>query len=215
MTKSFPRDAEAKLGKRRNRCKAGLPFAIAMTDPLRRPDPAEALRRAPKGSAVIYRAYGVAHDDARLRELARLARLRGVLLLVAGDLKAGSCLGIGGLHLPEYLIRQSAEQRFARPARRKPDLVVTAAAHSQAAITAAARAGVDAVLISPVFATRSHPDARPLGVVRFAALASCARTHGLAVYALGGATGERARRRLAGVRLHGVAGIGASATRPS
>jgi len=68
----------------------------------------------------------------------------------------------------------------------------------------AARAGADAALLSPVLPTASHPGARVLGAVRFAAL--CARAP-LPVYALGG-IGRGTARRLHGARVAGIAAIG-------
>ena len=58
-------------------------------------------------------------------------------------------------------------------------------------IATAARARADAVLLSPVFATRSHPGGRALGPLRFLMLA---RQSPLPVIALGGMTRQRAAR---------------------
>jgi 8-oxo-dGTP diphosphatase len=61
----------------------------------------------------------------------------------------------------------------------------------------------DFATLSPVCATASHPDAKPLGWERFARLAADAR---LPVYALGGIAPEDLERaRAAGAQ--GVAGI--------
>jgi thiamine-phosphate pyrophosphorylase len=177
-----------------------LPALIALTDPDRHPDPETALAALPSGAALIWRCYDEAASA--LDDLSGKARARGVLLLVAGDRRATSRPGIAGLHLPEWQLRRGG---FRRP---RPGLVVTAAAHSEAAIIRAARVNVDAVLISPVFATQSHRGARPLGVVRFAHLARLAARLGLAAYALGGVTGAAAARRLTGTAVAGVAGIG-------
>jgi thiamine-phosphate pyrophosphorylase len=62
-------------------------------------------------------------------------------------------------------------------------------------------------LISTVFATQSHPAAKPLGVVRLAKLAGLARKLGLAVYALGGIDAKN-EKRLRSISFDGVAGIG-------
>lgn len=188
-----------KAGKRK------LPGVILMTDAARAPDPVEALARAPRGTAMIYRAYGLSPTHAELARLGQMARRKGVRLLVAGNLRTSASAGVGGQHLPEHVVHQSTDHRFTR--RAKPDFLVTAAAHSEGAVIAAARAGADAVLISPVFATQSHPGAKPLGIVRFARLATMAHAHGLAVYALGGTTTNAARRRLSGICVTGVAGI--------
>jgi thiamine monophosphate synthase len=68
--------------------------------------------------------------------------------------------------------------------------------------------GADAVLLAPVFATLSHPQAVPIGPVRFACWAE---TSGVAVYALGGID-ARAARRLIRTRVRGFAAVGALAT---
>jgi thiamine-phosphate pyrophosphorylase len=64
-------------------------------------------------------------------------------------------------------------------------------AHSLREIAAARRARADAIVLSPVFATRSHPGARTLGPLRLRLLAARA---GLPVIALGGMNAARARR---------------------
>ena len=64
------------------------------------------------------------------------------------------------------------------------------------------------MLVSPVFATASHPGAAPLGVLRVSALATHARRQGLAVYALGGIT-PASFARLRHLPLAGYAAIGA------
>jgi thiamine-phosphate pyrophosphorylase len=81
--------------------------------------------------------------------------------------------------------------------------VRSAPAHDLAEIRAAERAGADFVFLSPVFPTRSHPGAEPLGPHRFAALACATR---LPVIALGGMDEKRVR----GLRgAYGWAGIDA------
>ena len=112
------------------------------------------------------------------------------------DSRGGSALT--GSHLPERAIRRAGAVRWQR------DWLITAAAHSPAALRAAASAGADAALLSPVFATASHPDVRALGPRRFAALAHASP---LPVYALGGIDSTRARL-LQGSGAVGIAGIG-------
>ena len=65
-----------------------------------------------------------------------------------------------------------------------------ATAHDMAELGLAARLGADAVLLSPVFPTRTHPGGAVLGPVRFRLLAQQSR---LQVIALGGMTAEHAR----------------------
>ena len=68
----------------------------------------------------------------------------------------------------------------------------------------AARAGIDAVLLSPVFPTESHPGARVMGPLLFARWASRSP---LPVYALGGISAATIGR-IAGCGVVGVATVG-------
>jgi len=80
--------------------------------------------------------------------------------------------------------------------------LVGASCHDAQELSHAARLGLDYALLSPVQATRSHPDARPLGWQCFADLAEGAR---LPVYALGGLGPGDLERAFA----HGAQGIAA------
>ncbi len=152
------------------------------------PDPLSAMAVLPRGSGVVLRHYDAPERAALITAAESLCRARGLLLLVAGN-----------THLPQGLVRPGAKQGTSP---------VTAAAHDAAAIVKAWRAGIQAVFISPVFATRSHPGAEPLGVLRFARLLRLARRHGLRVYALGGID-ARSWRRLMPLKPDGYGAIGA------
>lgn len=178
-----------------------LPALILTTDDVRLADPLPAVERLPRGSAVILRHYDVADRDALAVRLIALARKRGVKVLIAADPALAARAGADGLHLPDAL---AAEGPGAWRAWRRPDWLVTAAAHSPAGLHRAARAGADAALLAPVFPTASHPDARPLGPLRFAAWC---RSSPLPVYALGGISTVNGRR-LKGSGAVGIAGIG-------
>lgn len=175
---------------------------IVMTDPVLGGDPLAIAAGLPAGSAIILRHYGAPDRAALARRLARLCRRRRLRLLVADDARLARRVGANGLHLPEFRLL-GGPQRWRLLVR--PGWLVTAAAHSRPAMVAAARLGCDAVLLSPVFATTSHPGARPLGVRRFARLARGGPA-APAVYALGGMTATTVRR-LAGSGAVGIAGI--------
>ncbi len=174
-----------------------------MTDPARLPDPAPAVAQLPQGSGVILR-----HRDPRARArlaraLAPLCRRRGVLLLIAGDPRLAAKLGADGVHFPESQAARAGAWR-----RRQPRWLITTAAHGGRALQKAAWAGAHAALLSPVFATASHPGARALGPVRFARLV---HRSPLPVYALGGVTAENAPRLKASgaVGIAGISGLAA------
>lgn len=161
-----------------------------VTDTRRLPDPLPSIRRLQPGDGVLFRYYELpkSHRLALARQVAALCRRKHLMLLVAGDARLARAVGADGLHLPQAMIAGAASARRGGLCR------VTAAAHDAGAVARAARQGVDAVFVSPVFATASHPGAAGLGVVRYAALATAAGRRGLMVYALGGLTPVTAKR---------------------
>ena len=125
-----------------------------------------------------------------------ICRARRVVLLIADDVALAMRCGAGGVHVP-----QANAARIAGVKQLRPRWLVTTSAHGEAAVTRAGRLGADAVLVSPVFETSSHVEAKGLGVVRFAALASRSE---VPVLALGGVTSESVTR-VHGPRVAGIA----------
>ena len=161
----------------------GLPPLILVTDPDRTPDPVALAERLPCGCGVIFRGFGRKGAGKTARRLGQVARERRLVLLIGAD---SVRVRGAGVHLPERLAHRAGAIKRARPG-----LVVTVAAHSLPALIRARRAGADAALLSAVFKSRSPSAGRPLGPIRFAALA---RQAGLPVYALGGIKTKNAPR---------------------
>ncbi|MCT2399253.1 thiamine phosphate synthase [Novosphingobium mangrovi (ex Huang et al. 2023)] len=138
------------------------------------------LARLPRGSGLIFRHYHL--DDkarrARFARLARTARRHGHCVVLSGSAREARRWNAGGAY--------GAPDRLARG----PAMLRLATVHSLHELAKAHHARADAVLISPVFATRSHPGAGTLGPVRFRLLAIRSR---VPVIALGGMTAQRAR----------------------
>ena len=190
----------AELAKRLNSKNApglGLPPLMLITDAGRLPDPAGAAQRLPSGSAVLLRDYELAEREVLARQLADVARRGGLKLLIAGDADLAIRVGAAGVHFPQ------ARAGEARRWRHRRHWLITVAAHSRQALRQAAMCGADAALLSPVFATASHPERRPLGPQGFNLLAT--RTP-LPVYALGGIDRHNATRLVSG-RAAGIAAI--------
>jgi thiamine-phosphate pyrophosphorylase len=162
-----------------------LPNAFFLTDPVRTPDPAAIVRRLPRGMGVIWRHYGEARRLATGLALARLCRRRGLLLLVSADPELATRIGADGVHWPERIVTG------VRP--HAPGMIETGSAHSRAAIARAAQLGLDAVLLSPVFPSRSPSAGEAIGALRFRGLA---RTAPIPVYALGGVDASNAARAM-------------------
>jgi 8-oxo-dGTP diphosphatase len=115
-----------------------------------------------------------------VRELAAgllpLTRRSGTRLLLNGDVEGALELGIG--------VQLKGAQLMALAERPLPwSQPVGASCHHAAHLGHAARIGADFATLSPVAATRSHPQTLPLGWDRFQSLAEAAA---LPVFALGG-----------------------------
>lgn len=132
-----------------------------------------ALRRLPPGSGVVFRHRDLppATRRAMLLKIRRIAQARRLTV---------SAVGLTGL-------QHGGRTPF------------TAPAHDRRQAIVAARAGAGYLLVSPVYMTRSHPAARPLGPLKAAAVA---RGLGTKVIALGGMDDRRWRR----IRHHGFDG---------
>ena len=170
-----------------------VPLLVLMTDDDRLPDPLSAARRLPKGAMIVVRS----RDDVRRSEwahaLIRIAAPRGILVLVANDVTLAARCSADGLHLSEANARQATHWRALHPR-----WFISTSAHGLRGALAAR--SVDAIFLSPVFPTRSHPKSPPLTAVRANKMAAAIAQP---VYALGGVTARNARL------LHGFAGIAA------
>jgi thiamine-phosphate pyrophosphorylase len=164
-----------KLAREFGRLNSGL--LILVTDDERLADPVAAARRLPNGSVVLLRA----RDGERRHALAEALRRQtnGLILLASDDPLLADRLH--GLHLPERHAREAAHWRALRP-----HWLITVAAHSGQGLRIA---HADAALLSPVFATKSHPKAQPLTASRARLMARHAL---LPVLALGGVTAQNA-----------------------
>jgi thiamine-phosphate pyrophosphorylase len=163
---------------------------VLMTDD-RDADWIGAAKRLPRGSIVVVRS----RDAERRAALAET--LHGIApLLIADDPLLAQKIGAAGLHLPEARMKQAHHWRL-----RRPDWIITSSAHSLSALMDAHM--LDAMFLSPVFATASHASARPLGPTRAAFVAAAAP---VPVYALGGVTARNAS--LLAPAFSGIAAIG-------
>jgi thiamine-phosphate diphosphorylase len=112
-------------------------------------------------------------------------RARGAFFFVAGRAELAARVGADGVHLGEGIQRPSTEVW---------DGPLSVAAHDLGGLERAGRIGARFALLSPLFATTSHPDARPLGPDRFQALAAQSPAP---VLALGGVTPANTAEALA------------------
>ncbi|MDD3798537.1 MAG: thiamine phosphate synthase [Novosphingobium sp.] len=143
----------------------------------------QALLHLPRGSGFIFRHYHLspARRRARFGQLARIARRRGHVVALSGNVRQARAWGADGAY--------GAPRRLGRAA----GVLRLATAHTLAGLGAANRAGADAILLSPVFATRSHPGAKTLGPLRFRLLSSRAQAPVIALGGMNPRTADRLR----------------------
>lgn len=173
-----------------------LPPVVMVTDWARGRDPLPLAEKLPRGTGLLFRHY---EDPDRVvlgRKLSALAKRRRLVLVVAADWRLAASLGAAGIHLPEGLGRSGRLAPLLGWARRHGK-TITMACHSPAALSLAARLGIHNALLSPAFATASHPGAPAIGVTRFRLWV---RQSKLPVHALGGMDAGRMRA------LTGIAG---------
>jgi thiamine-phosphate pyrophosphorylase len=174
----------------------------------------DVLARLPRGSGFIFRHYHLdpAARRKRFDRLARIARRRDHTVILSGEARAARQWGAdGNYRVPAQAGTSGPGQVLCSgtrspPARGRGMRLITA--HSLREIGCARRAGADAIVLSPVFPTRSHPAAKPLGPARFRLLAAHA---GVPVVALGGRNARRARR-LRTARWAAIDGLSSSRT---
>lgn len=142
----------------------------------------EVLGRARRRLGFVYRHYHLPPETRRAEfdRLAKIARSQGHLTILADSAITAREWGARGIY---------GAPRALYP--RRSDLIRIATAHDLREIGRANAIAADALMLSPVFPTQSHPDAATLGPVRFRQLARHAQ---MPVIALGGLDEGKARR---------------------
>lgn len=178
-----------------------LPPLLVFTDPRRTPDVENLAAGVPKGSALVYRAFGAEDALSTALRLREITARRGALLLIGADDRLARQAEADGVHLPQRLA-----WRLPRLLARFGAWHVTAAAHSLAAARKGLRLGADAVVLSTVFPSVSPSAGAPMGPAAFAR--AVRRLRG-PVYALGGVNMQTITE-LQGSGAAGVAVVGAA-----
>lgn len=178
-----------------------FPALFLMTDSKRLKDPRPLLKKLPNGSALIIRHETRQGKINLIHKIKRLCQKHNVKLLVSDDQRLALAFRLDGVHLSENNIAKTAS--CGQFLKQNPNYIITSACHSAKALKDAERAKVDAVLVSPVFPTDSHPHARTLSLWGFQNLT---RHTTLRTYALGGIH-KKTAQRLIKSNACGFAGI--------
>jgi thiamine-phosphate pyrophosphorylase len=170
----------------------GWPPLLVMTDHTAQGPAVDILGALPPGTILCLRDYEMPDRHIYAAALATRCHAAGIRLLVGGDFRLAHAVRAWGVHVPEGLWRRSRRQVLKA---RQQGLIVTTSVHSELAarrVESAGPARADAVMVSPVFTTRSHPGAQTLGPVKLACILTTLGN--MPAYALGGMhTGTIAR----------------------
>lgn len=140
-----------------------------------------AITRLPRGRAgIVFRHYRTpaAQRRALFAQVATIAHRRRLMIVLAGTARVAAAWKADGWHGPD-------NRTACRP------LIHSRAAHTLREIKAATQSRADLLFLSPLFPTRSHPDALALGRSGFAALV---RHSTLPIIALGGVRSHHQRQ---------------------
>ncbi len=134
------------------------------------------------------------HLAGQVRELTRKYE---ALLLINERFDVAVAVDADGVHLPEKSFPPSVVKKLF------PQLIVGFSAHSLESAKYAQEEGADFITLGPVFKTSSHPEAKPMGTLKFKEIAQSVN---IPVYALGGITWDRIKLCYKN-GAYGIAGI--------
>jgi thiamine-phosphate pyrophosphorylase len=139
-----------KSGTASSRLRNCLPHKWLMTDPRLGDRLLPAIQALPAGSGVIFRHYDLPSEERqRLFYAVRtICRRRGLTLLLASPPKNALHWDIDGLH--NY---KSGRRTYLR----------SASVHNLKELKSATQQKANLIFVSPIYPTKSHPQARPLG----------------------------------------------------
>lgn len=151
-----------------------------------------AVAALPRGSGIIFRHYATPAPARRalFEAVRKIARARRHVLLLAERPAVARAWRADGAHHRSLLQSQG---------------IRTVAAHNVRERILAQRCRADLILVSPVYATRSHPGARPLGRLGFARVTGPMRSRAVAL----GGMNRREFRAMQALAPYGWAGIDA------
>nr|MCU0729936.1 thiamine phosphate synthase [Sphingopyxis sp.] len=157
-----------------------------------------AVRTLPPRSAVVIRPHAMSDSQQRqIPAMRRIARARGHVVLLAGAHAQWAdgihASGHGGARTAAGLLGRNGGHTGGR----RPFLSIPV--HNVAQARAAARRRADAILVSPLYPTRSHPGA---ATARLRQIRIWSAQAGAPAIALGGMTAQRFRI----ARRHGARG---------
>jgi thiamine-phosphate pyrophosphorylase len=161
------------------------------------------IKKLPKNSAVIFREYDLESKEREIlaQKLFAICQAKNHKFLIGKNLELARKLRADGVHfsdkdlLPlEVFNRQNWPEKF----------IFSFACHNFLSVIKSQQLGADMIFVSPIIASKSHPDVVPLGLRE---LSRIVRVSKIPVFALGG-VGAKNIHLLKKLGVAGFGGIG-------
>lgn len=155
-----------------------------------------AIKNLPKNSAVIFREYDLSHAkrEEMAKEIVEICRQTYHRILIGKDPELAWALGADGAHFSDY-------DEFPAKIERQKNFMITLACHNFSSVLKSQNLSIDAIFLSPIFATKSHAGKPALGLE---VLKKALATSKIPVFALGGVN----KKNLESLQSLGVKGFG-------
>ncbi|MCP4393242.1 MAG: hypothetical protein GY804_03090 [Alphaproteobacteria bacterium] len=193
-----------------------LPKQLFLTDEHRHPEIEDIFciaNKLQKDSGIIFRHY----EHAKRKEFSLIIKefctKKGIKLIIADSLSMAKELDADGIHLPEWMTKNKNSTTNELPTimewAQDNGKILTTAAHSFEALETAHRINADAALLSPIFTTQSHPNAK---IIDEELLIIWSKNSPVPLYALGGITKINAAKISSanGYNMNNIVGIASS-----
>tara|TARA_B100001564_G_C20581102_1_gene643173 strand:- start:408 stop:974 length:567 start_codon:yes stop_codon:yes gene_type:complete len=177
-----------------------LPELIFITNRHVIDDPITVIQNTPYPILVIIRDYDHPQRPKYAASIAAACINRQYPFLIAGDEALALQLSAHGIHAHQHM---QNNHTIAQLRDKHPQWIITASCHHDSDINAINKLPVDAILLSPLFSTKSHPKTPPLGIDKFNRLSQQIQHP---VYALGGIDTAK-NQPLNQLHASGIAGI--------
>lgn len=135
-----------------------------------------------KNSAIIIREYDL-NTSQRLdfaKKIINAAKKRSIKVFIGKDWRLAIKLKADGVHFSDY---DNIAKCCWKSHKISKKLLISYSCHSQKLIKKAEKYGCDLIFYSPIFATQTHPQQKPVGIFELRKLIS---KTSIPIYALGG-----------------------------
>jgi thiamine-phosphate pyrophosphorylase len=175
---------------------------LFFTDKVRVKNIFDVINNLSKNSAIIIREYGL-NKSQRLdfaKQIINVAKKRSIKVFIGKDWRLAIQLKADGVHFSDY---DNITKCFWKSHKISKKLLISYSCHYQKSIKKAEKYGCDLIFYSPIFATSTHPQQKPIGVFGLRKLIS---KTSIPIYALGGID-QNNMKILNNCNIAGIGGI--------